>query len=80
MQNFAVLRATDFRNRKWSTMIGLPRRTLPVTPSMEEVPATSPCSPLKVTAYWPPVASIPSKPVRKSTCQNARRNSPSVTA
>ena len=78
MQNFGVRRVTDFRKAKWSTITGRVRRTLPVTPSIEEVPATSPCSPLKATAYWPPVASMPSKPVRKSTCQKARRNSPSV--
>ena len=42
MQNFGVRRVADFRKAKWSTITGRVRRTLPVTPSIEEVPATSP--------------------------------------
>jgi hypothetical protein len=50
MQNFGCRRATDFRNVKWSTMIGFTCRTLPSTTSMEEVCAVWPPSPLKLTA------------------------------
>src|SRR5215213_2022998 len=60
-------------------MIGLLRFTLPLTTIIDLVSACAPPSPWNLSAYCPCVAVMPSKPVRKSTCQKPRRNSPSVT-
>ena len=78
MHSFGVRLVAPRRNLKSSTAIGRERLTLPFTTIIERVSAVSPPSPLKVKAYWLCVATMPSKPVRKSTCQKARRNSPSV--
>src|SRR3972149_6077136 len=80
MHSFAVRLVADFRNLNGSTMIGRERRTLAFTTIIERVSASSPPSPWNFIAYCDCVATMPSKPVRKSTCQNARRISPSVTA
>src|SRR6185503_20093277 len=78
MHSFAVCFVLDCRNLKWSTMTGRVRFTLPFTTIIERVSDSAPPSPWNLSAYWPWVAAMPSKPVRKSTCQKARRNSPSV--
>src|SRR5436309_3483607 len=80
MHSFATREVFVFKNRKGSTMIGRARFTLPFTTIIERVSDSAPSSPWNLSAYWPWVATMPSKPVRKSTCQKARRNSPSVTA
>src|SRR2546422_490349 len=80
MHSFATREVFVFKNRKGSTMIGRARFTLPFTTIIERVSDSAPPSPWNLSAYWPWVATMPSKPVRKSTCQKARRNSPSVTA
>src|SRR5258706_180949 len=78
MHSFAVCFVLECRNLKCSTMTGLVRLTLPVTTIIERVSDSAPPSPWNLSAYCPWVAAMPSKPVRKSTCQKARRNSPSV--
>ena len=79
MQSLAVFLVAPFRNRKWSTATGRERRTLALTTIIDFVSDCAPPSPWNLSAYCPWVATMPSKPVRKSTCQKARRNSPSVT-
>src|SRR5574341_1293405 len=78
MQSLAVFFVACFRNRKWSTATGRVRLTFEFTTIMERVSDSAPPSPWNFSAYCPCVATMPSKPVRKSTCQNARRYSPSV--
>jgi hypothetical protein len=78
MHSLAVRFVVSFKNRKWSTATGRVRFTLAFTTIIERVSDSAPPSPWNLSAYCPCVATMPSKPVRKSTCQNARRNSPSV--
>src|SRR2546421_4447075 len=80
MHSFATREVFVFKNRKGSTMIGRFLLTLFSRPIGSRVADSDPSSQWNLSAYWPWVATRPSKPVRKSTCQKARRNSPSVTA
>src|ERR1700741_5111863 len=80
MHSFAVRLVVLSRQRKCSTITGRVLFTFDSTTIMERVSDSAPPSPWNLSAYWPCVATMPSKPVRKSTCQKARRNSPSVTA
>src|SRR5437588_2263161 len=79
MQSFAVSLVSPCKNLKGSSMMGRVLLTFLFTIIIERVSASAPPSPWNLSAYWPWVATMPSKPVRKSTCQKARRNSPSVT-
>jgi hypothetical protein len=75
MQNFGVRRVTDFRNLKWSTMLGRVRRIRLCTF------INGGCSSafLKCTPKVAPwIVCTPSKPRRKSMCHQSRRYSPSV--
>src|SRR6266446_922017 len=80
MHSFAVFVVSPCRNLKASSMMGRVLLTFLLTIIIERVSDSAPSSPWNLSAYWPWVATMPSKPVRKSTCQKARRNSPSVTA
>ena len=73
-QNFAVRVVADFKNVKWSSMLGLVRRIFPVTIM------SGGCSsaPSNFTPKLCVDVSTPSKPRRKSMCHQSRRNSPSV--
>src|SRR5258705_4598029 len=73
-QNFAVRGVADFRNWKWSSMLGLVRRIFPVT-FMSGGCSSAPAN--FTPKLWVEV-STPSKPRRKSMCHQSRRNSPSV--
>src|SRR5258708_6515428 len=64
MHSFGVRFVTDFRNEKWSTIMGRERRTLSVTTIIERVSEVSPPSPRKATAYCDWLATMPSKPIR----------------
>src|SRR3989442_6629269 len=79
MHSFAVLVVSYFRNLKGWSMMGRVLLTFLFTTIIERVSDSAPSSPWNLSAYWPWVATMPSKPVRKSTCQKARRNPASVT-
>jgi hypothetical protein len=79
MHSLATREVFFRRKPNASSMTGLVRFTFPLTTIIERVSDCAPPSPWNLSAYCPWVATMPSKPVRKSTCQKARRNSPSVT-
>src|SRR5918992_1225150 len=79
MHSFATREVLLFKKRKASTATGRVLVTFEFTTIIERVSDSAPPSPWNLRAYCPCVATMPSKPVRKSTCQKARLNSPSVT-